>query len=468
MLLLAAIGTMAGTNLRAAGYDPYVALEFNVGVPLQMLRSVPVNLENGQKGFLLLFSEERNLDPFEGNFFFPKHTPKLAVYDTKGKELWRRELPYAIPGIWFMPVLPLDMDKDGVDEIYYVNNVIPEKPLAYNAYKLERADVMSGKMTGQWDWTAPSHNQASSYKWRFFLIGGHVNGEPVLVTTQGTYRDMKLQCWNADMSSRWKIEYPDDFNGPRGSHNTPVLDVNSDGVDEFMYGERCISFDTGKELFVLDGKTWYDHSDVISPIYNKSKKEWEFFTTREKGDDGKLPRAVMFNQKGEQLWAVKEMKGHFHYGWVGNLGTKGERIAMAGRYNLRKGGAPERWTYDAVTGREISVPFPVGDASDKSTPIDFNGDGIHEIQIGQYIYDNRGNQFCDLGDGAVMACQYKVLDLDGEQFMCYYPDGTVRIWADRNAKDTPEMKKRFADKYYTDNVRLSASGYNYRFTLLNY
>lgn len=458
--------SLKGQNIE---YDPYVALEFDLGIPLQFVRSSPVNLGEGQQGFVLLFSEERNLDPWEENFFFPKHTPKLALFSSDGAELWRRELPGALPGTWFIPVLPFDMNKDGVDEIYYVNNVVPRKPFSAAAFRLECADPLTGEVIDSWPWTAPSPDQSNSDKWRFFLIGGYVQEEPVLVTTQGTYKEMKLQAWNADMSLRWEIFYPNDWDGPRGSHNTPVLDIGNDNVDEFMYGERCISFDTGEELFVLDREVWNNHSDVVLPIYNSKKDEWEFFTTREKGWRENLPRAVMFDQRGKHLWAIKETQGHYHYGWVANLGLHGERIAMAGRYNLSDQKAPpDVWFFDSDTGVDISETLPLNIRTARSTPIDFNGDGIHELLIGRYLYSNSGNKLFDFGEGMRMLTPFKVLDLPGEQIMCFYPEGIVRIWADRNANDTEEMKKRFTDNHYINNVRHSASGYNNRFVILNY
>ncbi len=445
--------------------SPYVALEFNMKVPVNFFRAAPVNLGTNQKGFVTLFSEESNIDPFEGSFRFPENTPKLAVFTQDGKELWRCELPYSIPGIWFIPVLPFDMNRNGIDEIYYVANT-GKLPFNYDTYKLVQADALTGRVTGQWDWTAPSHNQANSYKWRFFLIGGYVRNEPVLVTTQGTYRDMKLQAWNTDMRSRWTVTYPDDFKGSRGSHSTPVLDINNDGSYEFMYGERCISFDTGKELFVLDGEVWGDHSDMVLPVFNASDNQWNFFTTREKGDDGRLSRSVMFNQEGEHLWEISDKKGHYHYGWVGNFGAKGERIAMAGRYPLKSENLPEKTcvgkTYDANTGDEVPIHFPL-----TGIVIDFNGDGIHEIYHDNSMYNNQGEKLFSTEKGTI-AIAKKILNLPGEQLMLALPDGRVQIWADRNAKDTLAQKKRFADLMYYENVRHSASGYNFRLPILNF
>src|SRR4030042_6392526 len=84
--------------------EPFVALQFNVGTTLGQMRSAPVNID-GQRYLLLIYSEEQNDDPFEGNFFFPKNTIKIALYDFKGTQKWEKELPNIVPGTWFLPVL---------------------------------------------------------------------------------------------------------------------------------------------------------------------------------------------------------------------------------------------------------------------------------------------------------------------------------------------------------------------------
>ena len=462
-------------------YSPYVALEFDLKVPIHQVRAAPVSLGAGEKGFVMIFSEDPNDDPYEESFFFPTHKLIIAVFDIKGKELWRRELPYAIPGIWFVPLLPLDMNKDGVDELYYVNNTGP-KPFSYKQYKLERADARTGEVTGSWPWPPPSHNQANSYKWRYSLIGGYAkNGDPVLIEGIGTYRDMRLRALNADMTQRWENYYPDDFDGPRASHSNAILDLNNDGSGQFMWGERCIAFDDGKELFVLDRHTWTDHSDTVLPFLDSATGKWNFWTTREKGDDGKYSRAIMFAQDGTHLWEVPEKLGHFHYGWVGNFGPRSERIALAGHYATpeEKAQAAQRiiaspnpnkddaicHIYDAKTGKELpDPPFPP-----TGYPVDFNGDGVHEIYYNGTLYDRLGQKIFTVdGSEAQVVILKHILDLPGEQIMIGTPDGKVRIWADRNAVDTPDMKKRYAERMYLENVRHSAVGYNNRFPILNY
>jgi hypothetical protein len=54
----------------------------------------------------------------------------------------------------------------------------------------------------------------------------------------------------------------------------------------------------------------------------------------------------------------------------------------------------------------------------------------------------------------------KFMDRPGEQILCYYPDGTIRIWADRNAQDSPLAKARYDHRFYRANQKLTATGYN--------
>ena len=446
-------------------FDPYMALEINLNTPVNFVRLAPVNLGEGERGFVILFSEESNIDPWEGSFRFPRHTAWMAVVTDRGEELWRKELPaQTIPGFWFVPVLGFDLDRRGRDDIFYVANV-GRLPLWHEHFRLIQADARTGEVIAEHPWRRLAHNQANSYKWRFFLIGGYVKGDPVLVTAQGTYRDMRLQAWNPGMQRRWELYFPDDFNGPRGSHSTPILDMDRNGIFQFMWGERCICFDTGEQLFVLDGDVWTDHSDTVLPFFDRENDTWNFFTTREKGECGILPRVVTFNRDGRHLWTTPSTIGHYHWGVMGDLGPNGERMAAAARYPFRRENLPRQtpignW-HDAFTGEVVDLPLPLN-----GRVLDFNGDGISEIFAGGVLYNNRGEKIMQTEGRFVNA--FKLLDLPGEQLTVFFPDGRIQIWADRNAKETPEMRKRFADPIYKINVRHSASGHNARFPILNY
>jgi hypothetical protein len=54
----------------------------------------------------------------------------------------------------------------------------------------------------------------------------------------------------------------------------------------------------------------------------------------------------------------------------------------------------------------------------------------------------------------------KLLDLPGEQVLTYNPDGIVRLWADRDAADTPAALVRYAQSFYRSALRHMATGSN--------
>src|SRR5690242_14345362 len=108
-----------------------VLLELSVGGPLGQLRAVPVRLESGESpALLLIYSADFEDDPYEEMFFFPTDTLKLMLIRSTGEILWRRDLGRGVvPGMWFCPVFAFDLDGDGVDEIWFVNNPETKHPL---------------------------------------------------------------------------------------------------------------------------------------------------------------------------------------------------------------------------------------------------------------------------------------------------------------------------------------------------
>ena len=67
--------------------------EVNLGVPIGQLRAVPLNMGNNQpRAVAAMYSEDAEIYPYIGMFFFPKHTLKVIVFDENGKELWKKDL----------------------------------------------------------------------------------------------------------------------------------------------------------------------------------------------------------------------------------------------------------------------------------------------------------------------------------------------------------------------------------------
>lgn len=419
---------------------------------------------------LFAFSESENVDPAEGSIRLYQHPMRLALYGEKGQQMWEHTLSMGlIPGTWLMPFIAFDLDGDGVDEIWNLNNISEVAPFNARTYVLERRDTYTGKVTLQ----IPFHAENTEWErlghaFRFMLFAGYVKGEPVLVTNQGTYHDIFLQCYNADMSVRWnrKIEMSD---GSRGSHSSPVFDINQDGIDEVLFGEHVISLDTGEDIFCCDRERYHGHSDVVLPFRDHRTGKGYIYTCRESGDYDGCPRIVMYDQEGNLLWQDVYSDewgdyiddGHMHYGFVATVRPDYRRVAFARRQREKKKQS-EELLYDAVTGEQISIPFSMS----RLRPIDINGDGYHE-----YLYWEEGTPTTRVIDaegedvyqtGGVLIQIGKWYGYPGEQFMVWYPaEGVVRIWGDTEACDSEELLKRHAGGFHKFMNKMTGSGYNW-------
>jgi len=445
--------------------DLAVVLEVPLGHPIQQLRAVPVRTAKDRpRAILAVYCEDAEVDPYVEMFFFPRHTLKLMLFSQQGEVLWKRDLgPGVVPGIWFCPVFPFDLDGDGADEIWFVNNLDADHPLSLRGRHLERLDAATGKTTGRWRWPSPERNQSPSHTFRNFILGGRVKGKAVLVAAQGTYGPMKLQGWNADMSLRWEHGIARGTPGARGSHMCPVVDINHDGVDEVLWGERCIELDAGKELFCGDRKTYRGHSDVIQPVLDAAKNRWFIYTCRESG--GVSPRVALFDDSGRRVWGDLD-RGHMDMGWAARIGPNGQHVAMAIRIGGKSAGPKgfsrkgvEEFTYEALTGRKHRPDYGVFG----TLPVDLNGDGVHELVRGLgrgdgKVLDRTGKVIGQVCGSAVMASRF--MDRAGEQVLTYDKEGVLRVWADRNAEDGDAARRRYEHPFYQANQRLSASGYN--------
>lgn len=446
-------------------FDLHIVLKLQLDEPTGQFRAVPVDLGKGQpKAILAVHCPDAEVDPYVEMFFFPKDTLKLTLFTEEGKILWRRDLGQSVvPGIWFTPVYPFDLDGDGVDEIWFVNNIDADHPLSINNLRLERIDARTSQTTGQWPWPRPEGNQNLSHTFRNFILGGYVKGESVLITAQGTYGPMAIQARNSDMQLRWEHRIKRETAGARGSHMCPIVDINHDNIDELFWGERCIELDTGKELFCADRDTYRGHSDVIQPVLDQSHNKWFIFTCRESTNVS--PRVALFDDMGKRIWGDVD-RGHMDMGWTARIGDNGEHIAMAIRIGGKTAGPKgffrkevDEFTYDALSGQKHSLPFSVF----CTLPVDLNGDGIHELVRGLAegngdILDNKGRIIGNINGSAAIASKF--LNHPGEQILCYHLDGTVCIWADRKAKDTVEALRRYSHPFYKANQKLSATGYN--------
>ena len=446
--------------------------EFDLGSYLGQMRSVPVSLgKDMPEGVLFVYSTQENLDPWHELFNYPKDTLKMSLYTIDGVPMWTRDLGNGvIPGVWYAPFISFDLDGDGVDEIWFLNNLNPDIPFSLNARVLERIDPVSGETTGRWPWPQNTIDDTMSHSYRFYITGGYVHDKPVLVTAQGTYRDMYIQGYNPDMTKRWDIKIPFGDGGARASHLCPILDFDDDGVDEMFWGERLISLDDGHELFCGDKGKYFGHSDIVLPFVDKDTKKKYIFTCREDDERPGVPRVVTYNAKGEREWIGVPDVGHMHSGWLANIGPDLKKVAMAMRItrkvidNAIVDVEPEDFYFDAVTGEPMESPVPF--KGDEALPIDLNGDGEHEFFFTEgskagCVADAKGNILGFIG-GITVRTGKVLADHPGETIMVYYQnEGKVRIWGDDDAEENEFTKKRFSHPYHFRMQHFMGTGYNH-------
>ena len=434
--------------------------KFDIGRNVSYTFSCNVKLGD-RDGMLFLTTPGAGVDPGEELFDYYGIQPVyLVMFDMDGTKLWEKELPHGVlPGIWFCPTIAFDMDKDGIDEIYFVNNY--GKPFSMTRRKLERLDALTGETTGIWPWSMNTFHERLSLCYRYYLVAGYVHGEPVLVTCQGTYGNMYLQGWNADMENRWDIVIKEEDPGPRASHVTPVIDINGDGIDELFWGERLLSLDDGHEIVCL-APNYKGHSDLIVPYRVPGSDEWYIFTAREGDEREDQSRVYVFKNNGEVVWQAID-KGHMHTNWIANVKGEHKKIAMTRRRitiyddcGAEIEELEDDLFFDAFTGEQLDIKYPF--TGKEVWPVDIDGDGYHEfIRNNGEIYNSLGEKIGAVPGGAFRIG--KMSSAPGEHLMISRGT-TVEIWGDADAVESPEFKKRYELPYLHFMQKLMASGYN--------
>jgi len=310
-------------------------------------------------------------------------------------------------------------------------------------------------MMGQWPWPNHGEQDRLSHSFRNFISGGLAGEDRVLFTAQGTYTQMDLQGWNADMTQRWTRTIAEDAPGARGSHMCAVSDLDSDGIHEIMWGERCIRLSDGVEVFCADRDTYRGHSDIAQPVLDRESEKWFVYTCRE-SDNDVSPRVALFDDRGERVWGAVD-RGHMDMGWSCRLGEDGRLVSMAIRIGEKTCGPDGRhhfgmdaFVYDTLTGETLTLPYSVY----RTIPVDLDGDGRHELVYGipggdGKVIDAAGRELGVVGGTVGLASKF--MSRTGEQLLVYHEDGTLAMWADLDAVDSREATRRFTHPMYAAN-----------------
>lgn len=436
--------------------------KIDLKMPIEHMRITGVVL-NGRRHLLVKHTASKRIDPWEEEFEYPTDSYKLSLLDLEaGKVLWTRDLGMGIvTGDWFCPVLSFDIDGDGDDEVFFMDNNRPRKPLS-----LDRSLVGLRAKDGKEFLRFPVKITLStpSETYRFVLMGGKgKNGKPVLVVQNGTYSFMDFFAYDKKGKLLWKRSIQKD-GSPRASHCNNVFDFNGDGGDEILWGERLMAIDSGKDLHIGSGDGWDRHSDIVMPVFDGKGKflgVWDCREDRARGVKGQF-RCNFYDEKLRIRWGVID-KGHMDRGGVIRIRPDGEKLFWTQE-------EPSSWTskdrkqvparYFTMKGKEVFLPFKT---LQPPRPVDIDGDGVHEIYFHGVIYNLKGKALATAPvSGAVLA--HVRDDLPGEQVIgC--SGSKIVILADPNAKWSEAGKKRYAHPYYNSCLHNAAVGYNWAYDL---
>lgn len=424
------------------------------------------------KALCLAHANTPDIQPSLPTFPWPQDTLKISAVSFEGEQLWQHDVGRGvIPGLWFCPVFPFDLDGDGVDEIYHIGNSSPAHPFGKDTMEITSLSAATGKVLGAAPLPWFRGNQTMSDTFRYLINGGYSHGKPRLITSQGCYHELGIHCWDSGFNLLWQRPIPNSEAGCRASHMTSVLDIDGDGRDEVFFGERCLDIDTGEDIWVADCDNYHGHSDIVMPTLDRKTGRWSIYTCREfpwpEGSRG----VVMFDDQGQELWGHRGMD-HMHDGWTARLCDDGAHCCYA--VEVVKGKEPgvrlrNEYFYD-IDGNALPPPFPL----ERTQPVDLNGDGLHELvytgmappswggadQVGLVI-DRHGSEIGRV-EGSAPRPFGKVLDCPGEQIISSMPGGAFRFYGCPGATDSAEAQARYAHPYYQSCQRLTAVGYNWR------
>jgi len=446
-------------------------LEIETGLQARQLRVVPFT-DAGSLGLVVVHADTPDQQPSLPSFLWPEDTLKISAFTFGGEHLWLHDLGRGmIPGLWFCPVFPFDLDGDGRDEVYHIANGTPDMPFNKDAMEVSGLSTETGEVlrSARLPWFP--NNQTMSDTFRYLINGGYSHGRPRLVTAQGCYHELAIHAWEGDLEPLWDRRIPNSEAGCRASHMFPVLDIDGDGRDEIFLGERCIDIDTGEDKWVADRDGYHGHSDIVMPTLDRKSGRWSIFTCREfpwpEGSCG----VVMFGDQGQELWGYRGLD-HVHCGWTARLCDDGTHRCFA--VEVTKGEDPNvrrrKHHFFDMDGNRLELPFPL----ERTVPVDIDGDGLHELLYSQMappswgaaervglVVDRHGNEVGRIEGGGPSPVG-KLLDCPGEQILVIGPGAKLRVYGCPDAVDSPEAKARYAHPYYKSCQRLAAVGYNWR------
>jgi len=415
-------GSYSRQSIALSPVDGKAALTFDVGRDYKQARVATGDLDgDGEPEVVVAYSGYPNVDPYEKAHSKSGDTVKVAAFRASGERLWTLDLGWGIEaGLNFQPMLVSDLNGDGRAEVILKTNASGD-PLYYEADRVTVLDGRSGRVKMEATWPSlaglgSDYNNDS----RNYLAIAHLDGkDPYVIAVRGLYKAQRMSAFDKNLHRVWERNLGLDHFYPtklkdrlikfwniedkwkylwgrlrgnvepdlyRGSHSLPVADVDQDGKEEILWGERCIG-EHGRELWAIkENMPYRGHPDIVFPakILPGRKGMQVFFGREGWGEDGDKIGVYLVDSGGRLLWA-RWGYHHIDRGWVGKIvpGHDGmecldvdiaEKVWSKERVKLVE---PTGYLWDDA-GKLLGHP---PSSWYFSFPVDWDGDGVREICI---------------------------------------------------------------------------------------
>jgi hypothetical protein len=473
------------------------SLVFDLGHPYRQAQVVTGDVNgDGEPDVVISYSDYPNVDPYEKARSRSEDTIKVAAFLPTGERMWTLDLGWGIEaGINYQPMVVWDLDGDGRAEVILKTNKSAD-PLNHDGERITVLDGMSGKIKKEAKWPSlkdlgSDYNNDS----RNYLAIAHLDGkDPYVIAVRGLYKAQRIWALDKNLRRVWERNlgldhyYPSGLRGRlikfwniddkmkylwarlgknsapdqlRGSHSLPVADVNEDGKEEILWGERCIG-ENGRDLWaVKENMPYKGHPDVVFPakILPSLKGKQTFYAREGWGEIKEKIGAYLVNDQGKILWADWGYH-HIDRGWVGKIVPDQDGMQCLGIDIMEK-----QWSKE---GAELIEPsgFLWGARGNLlghppsswyySFPVDRDGDGVREI--------------CVMEDGAIQKYGKPVTeklsanclwgaDLFGdhrEEVVAAPGDGKIYIFFHVGNMHIPPRVTPIADRQYKNDLSRTA------------
>ena len=451
-----------GRGSRASGGAVRVTSDTNPFIRLKLqgnYRAQKIGLADfdgdGQLDYLVK-QPDFNTDPYQQPGYWKRSTDtyKLEAYRSDGTFLWRYDMGWAIEeGIWYSPIVVYDLDGDGKAEVYCKAGAGDPRESTGHVRSgpeyLVKIDGMTGKVIKKLAWPSREGFDDYNYYCRNLLGIAYLDGRrPHLIVERGTYKIIKVQAYEPDLTLKWSWEASGKYASYRGQgmHGMHAADVDEDGRDEVIIGSAVLD-DNGEPIW----NTRKGHADAayVADI-DPSRPGLEIFYGIEPGRQSNTV-CLVEAKTGKMIWGNPEITVHVHsQGMVGDIDpTHPGMECYAGE---SKGGS-NYWLYAA--GGQLLGHTNLGELAPKAV---YWLDGPTKVYVaGRKIYRYPREQI-----GAVEGQIISVADCLGDwrEEIITALDGEIRIYTTTVPTNTRRVCL-MQDRLYRTDVAMQTMGYIY-------